>query len=446
MSTLRFRALALVFAFAILPSLASAQTASDIQKQIDDNNAQISQLDTEIAQYQTQLDATTQQKNTLQNTVNQLALQSKQLTAKITVTKSQINTTQLQIQQLAAGIATKQSTIDDEESGLAQSLRTLDATEQVPLSITLLSAGNISDAWQDIDAIASIQSAVQTDIVQLAADKQSLTTTKTAAEAKRAQLLTQQQTLTTQQGSLNATKKAQSDLLAQTKSQESAYQALIAQKKSQESSLEQALSDLKSQYNVAVNPDQITAPGAGILNWPFAGSFMSRCATRTSTFGNSFCITQYFGDTPFAQAHASLYSGHGHDGVDISAPIGTPVLAALSGTVLATGNTDAVKGCYSFGKWVMLKHNNGINTMYAHLSQINVTQGQSVATGDVLGYSGETGYATGPHLHFGVYVSSVTQILALGKATNTKTPCSTAVMPVPPLSGYLNPLNYLPTT
>ena len=93
----------------------------------------------------------------------------------------------------------------------------------------------------------------------------------------------------------------------------------------------------------------------------------------------------------------------------------------------------------------MVKHANGLNTMYAHLSQISVTTGQNVSTGQVLGYSGETGYATGPHLHFGVYVSSATQIMTLGAATQTKTPCANATMPITPLSGYLNPLNYLPS-
>jgi murein DD-endopeptidase MepM/ murein hydrolase activator NlpD len=81
--------------------------------------------------------------------------------------------------------------------------------------------------------------------------------------------------------------------------------------------------------------------------------------------------------------------------------------------------------------------------MYAHLSQITTYNGATVGTGDLLGYSGETGYATGPHLHFGVYVSSATQILKLGSATKSTTPCANAVMPVAPLEGYLNPLNYL---
>ena len=93
----------------------------------------------------------------------------------------------------------------------------------------------------------------------------------------------------------------------------------------------------------------------------------------------------------------------------------------------------------------MVQHENGLNTMYAHLSQIGVSTGQAVSTGDVLGYSGETGYATGPHLHFGVYVSSATQIMKLGDATKSTTACSGATMPITPVGGYLNPLTYLPS-
>lgn len=419
-------AIASVFLF--VPMLSGAQTPAELQKQIDDNAAQIAQLDAEIAKYQTQLDSTTKQKNTLQNTINQLTLQSKQLAAKINVTKSQIKTTQLQIQQLSQGIATKESSIEAGEAGLGESLRRLNEAEQVPLSIAILSAGTISDAWQDVDAMASIQSAVQASITKLAADKQVLTDNKTSAEKKRAKLLTQQQTLVTQQGSLDATKKAQSDLLAQTKSQESTYQAILAQKQAAKATFEAALQDLNAQFQQAIDPSKITPAGKGVLRWPL----------------DKVRITQYFGNTPFAAAGA--YGGKGHNGMDFAAPIGTPLKAALGGTVLGTGNTDAVRGCYSFGKWVMIRHNNGLNTMYSHLSQINVSEGQAVSTGQIIGYSGETGYATGPHLHFGVYVTSATQIIKLGQATRKTTACSNAVMPVTTsLEGYLNPLNYLPT-
>jgi len=410
---------------------ATSTSPAAIQNEINANNSQISQLNTDIAQYQTQLDAASKQGQTLQSTITQINLSIKKTTASITVTQKQINTTQLQIQQLANGIVSDQGTIADEEQGLGESIRVLEETDQQPLAVALLSSDGLSSAWQDLNDIEILQGAIGTDIQNLVADRQSLSDSKTAQEQKNAQLKSQQSTLVTQQGSLSATKAAQTQLLTQTKSQEATYQSIIAQKQSQETELQQELTDLTAQYNQAVNPNQITAPAAGILQWPIAGKIT---------------ITQFFGNTDFSDAHEALYSGNGHNGLDIAAPIGTPVHAALTGTILATGNTDLVKGCYSFGKWVMIEHNNGLNTMYAHLSQINVTAGQKVSTGDVIGFSGETGYATGPHLHFGVYVSSVTQIIPLGQATKGTAPCSKAVMPVPPVSGYLNPLNYLPAT
>jgi murein DD-endopeptidase MepM/ murein hydrolase activator NlpD len=410
----------------IVPMTVSAQSPAELQAQINENNAQIEQLNKEIAQYQAQLDTTTKAKNTLQNKVAQLDLQRKKLNASISVTKKQISTTQTQIKQLANGIDSKQSSIEGNRAGLAESIRVLSQAEDMPLSLSLLSAANISDAWQDVDAIANIQDAVHADILRLAVEKQSLTETKDAAEAKRAQLLKEQSTLAAQQGSLDATRRAQAELLAETKSQESIYQKILAQKESAKASFEAALEDLKVQFQQAVDPSQITPAGKGVLRYPL----------------DNVRITQYFGNTPFALAGA--YNGKGHNGMDFAAPIGSTLRASLSGTVLATGNTDATRGCYSFGKWVMIKHNNGLNTMYAHLSQINVSSGQGVSTGQIIGYSGETGYATGPHLHFGVYVTSATRIIKLGEATNKKTACSNVTMPVTTsIQGYLNPLDYL---
>jgi len=139
-----------------------------------------------------------------------------------------------------------------------------------------------------------------------------------------------------------------------------------------------------------------------------------------------------------------IYNGGGHNAIDIAAPIGTPVHAALTGIILATGNTDLNPGCYSFGKWIMVRHANGLSTLYAHLSAIYVSAGQAVATGEVMGLSGMTGYATGPHIHFGVYATEGTRISTLGAFRGGKGgACSNAVMPVATKDAYLNPLSYL---
>jgi murein DD-endopeptidase MepM/ murein hydrolase activator NlpD len=86
-----------------------------------------------------------------------------------------------------------------------------------------------------------------------------------------------------------------------------------------------------------------------------------------------------------------------HAAMDIAVPIGTPVKAAMDGKVASTG-TNA-----TYGKYVIMSHGGSYQTMYAHLSSILVKQGASVNQGAKIAESGNTGYSTGPHLHFAVY-------------------------------------------
>lgn len=86
-----------------------------------------------------------------------------------------------------------------------------------------------------------------------------------------------------------------------------------------------------------------------------------------------------------------------HAGLDIAGSIGTPVKAATNGTV------SVASASRIYGKFVILIHDGGYQTLYAHLSSIAVKQGDRVVQGGKIGEVGNTGYSTGPHLHFGVY-------------------------------------------
>lgn len=87
-----------------------------------------------------------------------------------------------------------------------------------------------------------------------------------------------------------------------------------------------------------------------------------------------------------------------HSGTDIAAPAGTPILAAADGTVIVANGVDSWGG--SYGYYVKLDHGGGLQTLYAHCQTICVTAGQQVQAGQVIGYVGHTGRATGDHLHF----------------------------------------------
>ena len=396
-----------------------ADTAtSTLQTQIDAGNQQIAQLKNDIAQLQTQLNSTTAQKQTLQSTVNALNLNIQKLQKSISLTQVQIAQQDGQIGMLQGNITDTTGKIGQTQSEVADSLRQLDILDDQPMIVTLLGGGTLSSFFDEATTLEALRTQLQDHIHELSNLKVDLQGSKTAAETKRQELATLNSNLGQQKEGLTLAKTQQSTLLAQTKNKESSYQALIAQKQAEESSFEATLIKLAAGLGPA-DTASAPPPTPGILNWPL----------------DSIAITQYFGNTAFAQSGA--YKGQGHNGVDFRASIGTPVHSALTGTVQEI-NQGTIKNC-QYGKWVLVKHDNGLSTLYAHLSNIAVTKGQRVATGDLLGYSGDTGYAIGPHLHLTVYVASA--------VTFKQYTCyngATAYIPIVPLNAYLNPLSYLP--
>jgi len=103
-------------------------------------------------------------------------------------------------------------------------------------------------------------------------------------------------------------------------------------------------------------------------------------------------VTSHFG----GRKHPVLGYTRAHEGVDYGAPVGTPVWAVGDGTVLQAGTQGAC------GKMVLLRHRNGFQSQYCHLSAIAVKAGEHVAQKQVIGATGQTGLATGPHLHYAV--------------------------------------------
>lgn len=88
---------------------------------------------------------------------------------------------------------------------------------------------------------------------------------------------------------------------------------------------------------------------------------------------------------------------HGHNGVDLAAPVGTPIHASADGTVIISKNSGWNGG---YGSFVVISHSNNTQTLYSHMSKTAVDVGEYVSQGETIGYIGMTGITTGPHLHF----------------------------------------------
>ena len=134
-----------------------------------------------------------------------------------------------------------------------------------------------------------------------------------------------------------------------------------------------------------MNPDNTRTP-TGTLQWP-----LPVAGTITSQFGHRV--------DPITGEVSS------HTGTDIACAEGTPILAAADGIVTVANGLDSWGG--SYGYYIQIDHGGGLETLYAHCSSICVTTGQQVQAGEVIGYVGHTGRATGNHLHFEVHINGV---------------------------------------
>lgn len=402
-------------------SFARADTISDLREKITERNAAITALEREIAEYQEQLEATGKETRTLQGTIRNIDLEQKKLAAQIQVTETKIRAVSLAIRELSEEIAEKEARIGGNRDALAETIRSMYETENDTLIEALLSGRTLGSFWGQVDMLERFQSSVKSDLNQTRELKADLESTRSRNKKNRAELVSLQGELKDRTELLAQNKKAKKNLLVATKNKETEYKKILAEKFVLRDAFEQELLEFESQLRFEIDPTSLPKTGSGALKWPL----------------DSIKITQQFGNTAFARA--GRYNGKGHNGIDLRAQTGTRVKAALGGRVVGAGNTDTVCPGASYGKWVLLEHGNGLSTLYAHLSLSKVSVGQTVETSEVLGYSGETGYATGPHLHFTVYATQGVRIMSRKSAV-----CGgTYVMPIADLKAYLNPLLYL---
>ncbi|OHA16879.1 MAG: hypothetical protein A3C79_00940 [Candidatus Taylorbacteria bacterium RIFCSPHIGHO2_02_FULL_45_28] len=418
-----------IFLYSIIFSTYTyAQTNSiinSLQSKIDQRILDIKNLEKEIAEYSKQIAELGNQANSLSASIKSLQLTQKKLETDIKVTENKIIEKNLVIQQLGSQISDKEDNIEDNKRIIERSFATMNELGTKSLPELLLAKDSLSDAWNSLEEISTIQKNLSDHIEQLQQSKVNLEANKKATEKARVELSTLGRQLNDQKKIVMETAKENNFLLKETKNNQTNYTKLLATRQQQKEAFEREVDSLEAELKIAIDPTLIPASGSGVLVYPL----------------NTVRITQYFGNTAFATKNPQIYKTGSHPGIDFAAPIGTPVKASLSGVIVASGDMDQSGGgrCRAYGKWIMIKHNNGLSTLYAHLSLIGVVKNQAVITGDIIGYSGNTGATTGPHLHLGVYATEGVRITNLSSSSY----CSGVLYPLADPKAYLNPLSYL---
>lgn len=403
-----------------LGQISQATTISELQAKIDASNKSKQALEKEIAGYQKQLDAVSSQATNLQNTIKSLDVSANKISTEVKLTENNINKTSYNIEGTSLEIKNKQKQIERDNKAIVEMLKQMERAESATIFEILLSNENLSDFWNDLEATIQIQDRIRDQVVTVKSVKEQLEKAKNELEQKKTELEGYTKELNAKKSVLQNTKKEKTVLLNTTKNTQANYEKILAEKKALMDAFDAELASYEAQLKLAIDPKSFPKAGKGILSWPL----------------DNITITQKFGYTTFAKtAYASGY----HNGVDFAATIGTRLKSAGNGVVEGIGDTDATCPGASFGKWVFIRYDNGLASTYGHLSLITAKAGQKIKTGDVVGYTGNTGYTTGPHLHMNVYAGQGVKI-----STFKSSVCKgTYTMPIADPKAYLDPLLYL---
>ncbi len=419
----------LILTLCLNPLITAAESTSFLQKKIADKNEEMSSLEQEIAEYQNQVNEISSQAQTLESVLKSISANQKQLQAKIQLTNKRITQTNSTIAKNEQTIRKLSRGIVSNTSAVEETIRSLNTMDQTSLLEVIMSDESISQFMRKFIDLEKIQSQFKNQVVVMVDTKTSLIEAQKDLALKTLELKKLQSDLSDQERIIAIQKKEQDDLLRETKNQESQYLALLQERRARKLALDAEIQNYESQLTFTLDTKSLPKAGSKVLGWPVFDPF----------------ITQRFGKTVDARR---LYVSGSHSGIDFRAPVGTPVYAVADGIVEGVGDTD--KTCYraSFGKWVFIRHYNGLATAYGHLSLIKAVDGQRVVKGELIGYSGNTGHSTGPHLHLTVYAANgIDGSEGARVANRPSASCSgkSYRMPIAPTTAYLDPLLYLPT-
>ena len=348
----------------------------------------------------------TQQK--LSAALDQTAVSEQVLTDQITQVEAGIADIESQIAALDTQIQDTQDRIDVERTQVAEMARAAYRQPKTLLEV-IARAGSLREALVSTfdlvvagDRAHELQARLEADLVKLQADRDARMSDLDTENGLHDQLVSDMSALDdlmARQDDLSAQlddlitqiQSAQSELQGQPPDVTAALATLLEQQ--EQDIVQKSEQEAWMQAQVGAGLAAVTRelpPGTNLsplaLSWPMA----------------FFTITQPFGPTNLLLEPRVGPFAHFHTGIDLAAPLGTPVLAAAGGIVVAVAHT-----AIGYGNYVMIAHGGGVITLYAHLLETDVSVGDRVTRGQKIGREGSTGLSTGPHVHFEVRVNDL---------------------------------------
>lgn len=345
--------------------------AADYDQQLEEARKDQAELEKKIEAIQADKDKVLEQKALMDQRNDRL--------------RKQVSLVQKQSDETTARIKELKAQEEEQYELFCKQIRQEEERGPVSYWSVIFKATSFADLLGRMDFINEVMEYDRNVMEQLRATREQLAMDQEALEEQKAELISTQQEMEEQIAAAEA-------LIKEYESTEAGMQAMHEQAEEDEARILELIKKANSQNSGSSGGSSGNA-GVGGYIWPTN-------STRyvTSPYGYRIC--------PF---HGKEY----HNGADIGAPYGSPVLAPKSGTVIQAGWNGG------YGISVMIDHHDGIVTLFGHMCDCNVSEGQQVVQGQVIGWCGSTGNSDGPHIHYTMYKNGA------------------AIDPLPYLPGYI---------
>ena len=396
----------LTLVLSLVPTKAYAASSSEIRKQINGLQEKRTEMKSQMKELQDQYKAN-------EDEISDIVARKNLIDQEIGLLHAQVDNINEQITAYGVLIADKQDELDAAQENYDNlneeyktRIRTMEEEGTLSYWEVLFKANSFSDL---LDRMSMIEEIAASDNRRLEALDEATKAVATAQEelaTEKADLEQTKEELNSTQAELDAKREEADGVIAELVAKGQEIEGLQDELESEDQDLLKQIAQMEKEYNAAKHQEWLaymatyttvapatTAPSGN------GGNSGGNNGSSTPASGGSWlrpCSYTYmsspFGFRTSPTAGASSY----HQGVDLAAPANTPVYATRSGIVTTTTYSG------SAGYYVTINHGDGFSSIYMHLNNYVVSAGQAVSAGQLIGYVGRTGIATGYHLHFGI--------------------------------------------
>lgn len=392
----------LLFATQIPSTYAADETDEEI---ISDHKKELEKLKEKEAKYRNLIELKKKQKDVINTQVANLEQQSKSLEGNIATNEEQITALLTDIRNIKNQIIAKNQKITTQKKLLSSLIRSHYDTLRHSAQVDNIFPGDkakftlSSNQSQLTERLSELTDLIVNEKKTLQKDQESL-------DNKRKEVEDLQDELKQENIAIENTKNSKVLTGLETQKEQQKYKERLEDVLEEQLEIQQEIDSLATTYIGTFAKSDLPSKKKADLSRPVK---------------NPYIVTQGYGRTSFSHH----YKGGNHNGVDYSGRGNRTVLSTGDGEVIAVGNM----GRYGYGRWIAINHENGLISLYGHLSIQDVSRGDKVEGGDKIGTMGNTGFSTATHLHFTLFVASTFKIVNSSSVSGIRIPTGATVNP-----------------